>query len=63
MTHLNNLLLSAMVLMAMACGGNNNDERPDNITPPTTEVKLKSVTYRQSNDEIANPERGLYTQL
>ena len=48
--------------MAAACGSNTNEDNPDNGTKKNPETGLKTVTYQLSNDEIANPERGLFTQ-
>lgn len=48
--------------MALACGSNTNEENPDSGTKKNPETGLKTVTYQLSNDEIANPERGLFTQ-
>lgn len=56
------ILLAAFVLLAVACGSNTNEENPDNGSKKNPETGLTTVTYQLSNDEIANPERGLYTQ-
>ena len=56
------ILLAAAAFLALACGSNTNEENPDNGTKKNPETDLKTVTYQLSNNEIANPERGLFTQ-
>ena len=55
-------LLAALALLAVACGSDTNGNNPDNGPKKDPEMGLKTVTYQLSNDEIANPERGLFTQ-
>ena len=55
-------LLAVFALLAVACGSDTNENNPDNGSKKNPETGLKTVTYQLSNDEIANPERGLFTQ-
>lgn len=57
------ILLAAATLLAAACGGDNNGTDPNNGNTTNPETELTTVTYRLNNDDIRNPERGLYTQM
>ena len=55
-------LLVVLALLAVACENDTNGNNPDNGPKKDPETGLKTVTYQLSNDEIVNPERGLFTQ-
>lgn len=52
-------ILSAALAAAVSCGKNGTDPEPD----PNPLDELELVTYTESNDIIANPERGFYSTL
>ena len=63
MKKIQHALLVALALLATACGGDNGTDNPDNGPKKEPDTNLKTVTYKLSNGEIANPERGMFTQL
>ena len=63
MKKIQHALLVTLALLATACGGDNGTDNPDNGPKKEPDTNLKTVTYKLSNGEIANPERGMFTQL